>query len=147
GGAIVNIIADIWHGWPEFAHSGAARGGMHTLSETAACEWAHSGVRVNSLAPGGIASSGFDTYPPELQARLLEYPAQVPMQRYGTESEIAAGIVFLLSPAAAFITGTCLRIDGGAPNRRQTWTGRYPATNVKEFNGFHRGVKPKVLGG
>jgi citronellol/citronellal dehydrogenase len=39
GGAIVNIIADIWHGWPEFGHSAAARGGMLTLTETAACEW------------------------------------------------------------------------------------------------------------
>src|SRR5271170_1138515 len=38
GGAIVNIIADIWNGWPEFAHSAASRGGMHTLSETAASE-------------------------------------------------------------------------------------------------------------
>jgi citronellol/citronellal dehydrogenase len=68
GGAIVNIIADIWHGWPEFAHSGAARGGMLTLTETAACEWSASGVRVNAVAPGGIISSGFDTYAPEMQA-------------------------------------------------------------------------------
>src|SRR6202790_655759 len=67
GGAIVNIIADIWHGWPEFAHSGAARGGMLTLTETAACEWSASGVRVNAVAPGGIISSGFDTYTPEMQ--------------------------------------------------------------------------------
>jgi citronellol/citronellal dehydrogenase len=43
GGAIVNIIADIWNGWPDFAHSGAARGGMLTLTESAACEWAVSG--------------------------------------------------------------------------------------------------------
>src|SRR5689334_6824384 len=48
GGAIVNIIADIWNGWPDFAHSGAARGGMLTLTETAACEWAAAGVRVNT---------------------------------------------------------------------------------------------------
>jgi NAD(P)-dependent dehydrogenase (short-subunit alcohol dehydrogenase family) len=54
GGAIVNIIADIWNGWPNFAHSGAARGGMLTLSESAACE-AVSGVRVNTVAPGGVA--------------------------------------------------------------------------------------------
>lgn len=65
GGAIVNMIADIWHGWPEFAHSGAARGGMLTLTETAACEWSASGVRVNAVAPGGIVSSGFDTYTPD----------------------------------------------------------------------------------
>jgi citronellol/citronellal dehydrogenase len=40
GGAIVNMIADIWHGWPHFSHSAAARGGMFTLSECAATEWA-----------------------------------------------------------------------------------------------------------
>jgi citronellol/citronellal dehydrogenase len=147
GGAIVNIIADIWHGWPEFAHSASARGGMFTLTETAACEWAHSGVRVNSVAPGGIASSGFDTYPPEFRQRLLDYAAQVPLPRYGTEAEISAAIVYLLSPAAAYVTGTCLRVDGGAPNRRQTWTGQYEATNIPEFNGFHRAVRPKILGG
>ncbi|MGQ0652913.1 MAG: SDR family NAD(P)-dependent oxidoreductase, partial [Betaproteobacteria bacterium] len=84
GGAIINVIADIWHGWPDYAHSGAARGGMLTLSETAACEWAASGVRVNCVAPGGIASSGFDTYTPEAKAKILEYPPTVPLQRYGT---------------------------------------------------------------
>ncbi|MBL8589896.1 MAG: SDR family oxidoreductase [Methylobacteriaceae bacterium] len=145
GGAIVNIIADIWNGWPEFAHSGAARGGMHTLTETAACEWAHSGVRVNSVAPGGIASSGFDKYTPEITQRLLDYARTVPLPRYGTEAEISAAIVYLLSPAAAYITGTCLRVDGGAPNRRQTWTRQYEARNIPEFNGFHRAVTPEIL--
>ena len=145
GGAIVNIIADIWNGWPEFAHSGAARGGMHTLTETAACEWAHSGVRVNSVAPGGIASSGFDTYAPEITQRLLEYAGRVPLPRYGTESEISAAVVYLLSPAAAYITGTCLRVDGGAPNLRQTWTREYEPRNIPEFNGFHRSVQPEIL--
>jgi len=62
GGAIVNMIADISNGWPNFAHSGAARGGMHTLSESAASEWAAANVRVNTVAPGAIASSGLDTY-------------------------------------------------------------------------------------
>ena len=49
GGAIVNMIADIWHGWPHFAHSAAARGGMLTLSESAATEWAAAGVRINTI--------------------------------------------------------------------------------------------------
>jgi citronellol/citronellal dehydrogenase len=111
GGAIVNMIADIWSGWPEFAHSGAARGGMLTLTETAACEWSASGVRVNAVAPGGIASSGFDTYAPEIRKRLFEYAARVPAQRFGTEAEVSAAIVFLLSPAAAYITGSYIRID------------------------------------
>lgn len=145
GGAIVNIIADIWNGWPEMGHSGASRGGMLTLSETAACEWAHAGVRVNTVAPGGIASSGFDTYPEEIGPRLRAYAERVPLPRYGTESEISAAIVYLLSPAAAYVTGSCVRVDGGAPNLRQTWTQSYQPTNIPEFNGFHRAVKPKVL--
>ena len=145
GGTIVNIIADIWNGWPEFAHSGAARGGMLTLSETAACEWAHSGVRVNTVAPGGIASSGFDTYSPEMRKRLFDFTAQVPLQRFGTEAEISAAIVYLLSPAAAYITGTCLRVDGGAPNAR-TGTWKMIAHDKSQpFEGFHRATLPDVL--
>jgi citronellol/citronellal dehydrogenase len=144
GGAIVNIIADIWHGWPDFAHSGASRGGMLTLTETAACEWAAAGVRVNTVAPGGIASSGFDTYPPEAKQKILEFPPTVPLQRFGTESEISAAIVYLLSPAAGYITGSCLRVDGGAPNARSTWK-LQPAQRSTEFNGFHRAVLPELL--
>jgi citronellol/citronellal dehydrogenase len=144
GGSIVNIIADIWNGWPEFAHSGAARGGMLTLSETAACEWSSSGVRVNTVAPGGISSSGFDTYPPEIVPKILAYPGRVPLQRYGTESEVSAAIVFLLSPAAAYITGSCIRVDGGAPNARATWV-LQPHQNSKPFQGFHRATVPEVL--
>jgi len=144
GGAIVNIIADIWHGWPDYAHSGAARGGMLTLSETAACEWAASGVRVNTVAPGGIASSGFDTYTPEAKAKILEYPPTVPLQRYGTEAELSSAIVYLLSPAAAYITGTCVRVDGGTPNARGTWK-QVAHDNSRPFEGFHRATLPELL--
>jgi citronellol/citronellal dehydrogenase len=144
GGAIVNMVADIWNGWPDFAHSGAARGGMLTLTESAACEWAASGVRVNAVAPGGIASSGFDTYAPEIQYKLFEYTKRVPLQRFGTEAEVSAAIVFLLSPAAAYITGSCVRVDGGAPNARQTWTLEETDGNPP-FEGFHRAVMPTVL--
>jgi citronellol/citronellal dehydrogenase len=145
GGAIVNVIADIWHGWPDYAHSGAARGGMLTLSETAACEWAASGVRVNCVAPSGIASSGFDTYTPEAKAKILEFPPTVPLQRYGTESEISSAIVYLLSPAAAYITGSCVRVDGGTPNFRPSYWKLQPSRNNEAFNGFHRSVPPDLL--
>jgi citronellol/citronellal dehydrogenase len=144
GGAVVNIIADIWHGWPEFAHSGAARGGMLTLTETAACEWSASGVRVNAVAPGGIISSGFDTYSPEMQGKILEFTAGVPLQRFGTEAETSAAIVFLLSPAAAYITGSCVRVDGGTPNARNTWKLRAHDRSVP-FEGFHRSKLPDLL--
>lgn len=147
GGAIVNVIADIWHGWPGMGHSGAARGGMFTLTETAACEWAESGVRVNALAPGGIASSGFDTYD-EKDAIFFREQAMpvIPLRRFGTEAEISAGIVYLLSPAAAYVTGTVLRVDGGTPN----WRGGWPlqgSNHTPAFRGFHRSTAPAVLDG
>ena len=72
GGAIVNIVADIWGSMPGMAHSGAARAGMVSLTETAAMEWAQAGVRVNAVAPGYIASSGMDHYPPEAGPMLRE---------------------------------------------------------------------------
>src|SRR6186997_230754 len=106
GGAIVNMIADMWNGMPGMGHSGAARAGMLNLTETAALEWAP--VRVNAVAPGWIASSGLDQYPPEMQARIRSLPKLAPLQRIGTESEVSAAICFLLSPGAAFISGSCL---------------------------------------
>ncbi|HUJ76700.1 MAG TPA: SDR family NAD(P)-dependent oxidoreductase, partial [bacterium] len=55
GGAIVNIVADMWNGMPGMGHSGAARAGMVNFTETAALEWSGSNVRVNAVAPGWIA--------------------------------------------------------------------------------------------
>jgi citronellol/citronellal dehydrogenase len=121
GGAIVNILADMWRSMPGMAHSGAARAGMLNLTETAAVEWAFAGVRVNAVAPGFIASSGLAQYPPEAREKLLRVREFVPLKRLGTESETSAAVVFLLSEAAAFITGTCLRVDGGHPNARRDW--------------------------
>jgi len=144
GGAIVNIIADIWGGMPTMAHSGAARAGMLSFTETAACEWAGAGVRVNAVAPGWIASSGFDTYSPEMQAELRSLKTKVPLQRYGTEAEISAAIVFLLCEAAAFITGSCIRVDGGVPNARPTWK-LEAHDRSKPFNGFALAEPPKCL--
>ena len=146
GGAIVNMIADIWGGWPNFSHSGASRGGMLTLSESAACEWAHANVRVNTVAPGAIASSGLDTYDAEHRAYIQnEIAREIPLQRFGVEAEVAAAIVFLLSPAAAFITGSCIRIDGGAPNARTIWGPLAPSYKSAPFGGFHRAAPPEIL--
>ncbi|MES2681950.1 MAG: SDR family oxidoreductase [Pseudomonadota bacterium] len=145
GGAVVNIIADIWNGWPNYAHSGAARGGMWTLSESAASEWAPAGVRVNCVAPGGIVSSGFDTYEPEAQQEILKFPKTIPMQRYGNVAEISSAIVYLLSPAASFITGSCIRVDGGAPNARLCWNPPTEHDKSVPFGGFHLDSMPKLL--
>lgn len=137
GGAIVNTVADMWMGWPGYAHSGAARAGMHNLTESAACEWAASGVRVNSIAPGGIMSSAYLNYPPAVIKETLKYPENIPLQRFGTVSEISATVTFLLSPAAAYITGTCIRVDGGGPNARRPYK-LQPHSRSIPFDGFHR---------
>jgi len=144
GGAIVNIIADMWNGMPTMAHSGAARAGMLSFTETAACEWAASGVRVNAVAPGYVASSGFDTYGPEMTRKFRSLMKSTPAQRYGTEAEVSSAIVYLLSEAAGFITGSCIRVDGGAPNARQTWT-LVEHNRSRPFNGFALAQAPKCL--
>jgi citronellol/citronellal dehydrogenase len=151
GGAIVNIVADIWGSMPGMGHSGAARAGMVSFTETAALEWAKSGVRVNAVAPGYIASSGMDHYPPEAGPMLREMRETVPAGRFGNEAETSAAIVFLLSPAASFISGSVLRVDGARPQVRMGW-GQVAAPDdvqqrdaVKPFDGFHRYVTPKVF--
>jgi citronellol/citronellal dehydrogenase len=151
GGAIVNIVADMWGSMPGMGHSGAARAGMVSLTETAAAEWAGAGVRVNAVAPGYIASSGMDHYPPEAGPMLRAMAKTVPLGRFGTEAETAAGIVFLLSPAAAFISGTTLRIDGARPQVRMGWPMTVASAKVQArasiapFDGFHRATTPQVF--
>ena len=151
GGAIVNIVADIWGSMPGMGHSGAARAGMVSFTETAALEWAKSGVRVNAVAPGYIASSGMDHYPPEAGPMLREMRDTVPLGRFGNEAETSAAIVFLLSPAASFISGSVLRVDGARPQVRQGWGDVAAPPEVQQrdavrpFDGFHRYATPKVF--
>jgi citronellol/citronellal dehydrogenase len=147
GGAIVNMVADMWNGMPNMAHSGAARAGMVNLTETAAFEWARSNVRVNAIAPGIIASSGMDTYPPDRRDHIRSRGGRVPLGRFGTESEVSAAIVFLLSDAARYITGTTLRVDGGSANVRPSaiLESRGREAAAPAFDGFHLAALPKVL--
>ena len=144
GGAIVNMLADMWGGMPGMGHSGAARSGMENLTKTAAVEWAYAGVRVNAVAPGWIASSGMDTYEGAFKAVIPTLREHVPLKRIGTESEVSAAIVFLLSPGAAFISGSTLRIDGAASLGSRAWP-LHKAQNSTSYNGFHRACLPDVL--
>lgn len=147
GGVIVNIIADMWMGWPMVGHSGAARSAMWNLTETAAAEWGDAGVRVNAVAPGSIASSGLDTYGSEVDDYMQrDLRGEIPLQRWGTEAEVSAAITFLLSPAAGFISGSVIRVDGAAPNGARSWVTPEPARNNDPFQGFHRAIPPKALG-
>ena len=134
----------MWLGMPGMGHSGAARAGMLNFTETAALEWAP--VRVNAVAPGWIASSGMDQYPPEMTPLIRSMKALVPLQRLGTESEVSAAVCFLLSDAAAFVSGACLRIDGAAPNAKRIWPEVGRGGSTEPFDGFHLASRPRVLG-
>jgi citronellol/citronellal dehydrogenase len=144
GGAIVNMVADMWNGMPGMGHSGAARAGMVNLTKTAAFEWAPFHVRVNAVAPGYIATSGLDRYEGPARALIGKLKDHVPARRLGTEAEVSAAICFLLSPAAAFISGATLAIDGGAPLGSPLFP-RGDHAPMPSFDGFHLSKPPAIL--
>jgi citronellol/citronellal dehydrogenase len=109
-GAIVNVTANVARGFPGMAHTGAARAGVENLTKSLAIEWAPQDVRVNAVAPGLIASSGTVQYG---EAVIEAGRQRTPQKRAGTVEEVAHAICYLASPAAAFVTGAILRIDGG----------------------------------
>jgi citronellol/citronellal dehydrogenase len=146
GGAIVNVGADFELGMPGMGHNGAARAGQTNFAYTASVEWAHSGVRVNSVIPGFIASSGLDRYPERAHDVLRAVRGRIPLKRHGTESEIAGAIVYLLSDAAAYVTGISLRVDGGLHNYGKSSFYEVPDHDrSKPFNAFPLYRPPKVL--
>lgn len=147
GGAIVNIVADMWNGMPTMGHSGAARAGMVNLTETAAVEWAVSGVRVNAVAPGWVASSGLDTYTdPRIKALIPRLREGVPLKRLATEAEVSSAITYLLSPGAAYVTGTCVKVDGGSSCNSRMFE-LEDHDNSRPYEGFHRAVTPRSVEG
>ena len=101
--------------------SGIMRSGVAALAKSLADEWAPAGIRVNHLIPGRIGTervAALDADTAQRRGVSLEearagYEAQIPLGRYGATEELARAAVFLLSPAAAYITGATLNVDGG----------------------------------
>jgi 3-oxoacyl-[acyl-carrier protein] reductase len=93
-----------------FAHYGASKAAMLGFMRSAAVELARSGITVNAVMPGNVATEGFAGTSDEHQERML---TSIPMGRYAEPEEIGWAVRFLASPEAAYITGQTLIVDGG----------------------------------
>jgi 3-oxoacyl-[acyl-carrier protein] reductase len=112
-GCIINVtsIAGRNGGGPGAAAYAAAKGAMLTYTKGLAKELAPYGVRVNGVAPGVIATPYHERYSPgEVFQRFV---AAIPLGRAGTSEEVADVIVFLASPAARYLTGETIEVNGG----------------------------------
>ncbi|XP_041056077.1 peroxisomal trans-2-enoyl-CoA reductase [Carcharodon carcharias] len=122
GGAIVNIIADMWKGFPGMSHTGAARAAVDNLTKSLAIEWAASGVRINAVAPGLIFSETAVANYKELGPELFKgYIPKIPAKRPGIPEEVASVVCFLLSPAASFISGETVKVDAAQSLYHSPW--------------------------
>ncbi len=122
-GNIVNIVAMVWRGMPQVAHTCAARAGVIYLSKTVSTEWAPLKIRVNCVAPGSIDSEGLNVYE-RADAELFKYSN--PLHELGDVLDIAQAVVYLSAPTAKFITGEVLVVDGGNNQFGDVWPAGMP---------------------
>jgi NAD(P)-dependent dehydrogenase (short-subunit alcohol dehydrogenase family) len=111
GGAIVNLssLASKYGGADTYVHYAASKGAVDTLTIGLAREVAAEGIRVNAVLPGFIDTEIHSAIP----GRLEKVAPTVPMQRVGTPDEVAETILWLLSPAASYVTGSLVEVGGG----------------------------------
>ena len=113
GGAVVNLASMLtFFGGPRVPAYSASKGGIGQLTKSLAAAWAEEGVRVNAVAPGWIATPLTQALRDDAE-RSRPILLRTPLARWGTPEEVAGGVVFLGSPAARFVTGAILVIDGG----------------------------------
>ena len=115
-GAVVNVTSiHAIRGQTLTAHYSAAKGAILSYTKALAREKSPMGIRINAVAPGPINTPLWrgDMNPAELEQKMADRSTVIALGRLGTAVEVAAGIVFLLSPAASYLTGHIMTIDGG----------------------------------
>jgi NAD(P)-dependent dehydrogenase (short-subunit alcohol dehydrogenase family) len=122
-GNIVTIVANVWRGMPQVAHTCAARAGVIYLTKTLAIEWAPLKIRVNCISPGSVATEGFDVYPDNAADK---FRFTNPMKTLGDAYDIAQGVVYVSAETGKFINGEVLVIDGGNNQWGMNWPGGIP---------------------
>jgi NAD(P)-dependent dehydrogenase (short-subunit alcohol dehydrogenase family) len=129
GGKIFSVTLSPHNGMPGMAHSGAARAAVENLMRTLAIEWARFDIRLLAIAAGQFATQTLlSKYPRAIVERLSE---TIPAGRLGEEHEFASLVAYLASPAASFISGTVITIDGA----RDDWLGRWPPAQATDAEG------------
>jgi 2,4-dienoyl-CoA reductase [(3E)-enoyl-CoA-producing], peroxisomal len=122
GGRIISISMTLhYRGWPQMAHATAAKAGIDALTRTLALEWARDRITVNAVAPGPVPTEGVKkafTPPggnaPDLFGMEKFAADSIPLGRWGTPDDIGQMVTYLATPAADWITGAIIVVDGGA---------------------------------
>jgi 3-oxoacyl-[acyl-carrier protein] reductase len=110
-GRIVNVVSPAaFFGKEGAANYAAAKGGLVALTKSLAREVARYGITVNAISPGYIATQ---LIADQTEASRADLERQIPLGRLGNPAEVAAVILFLASPAASYMTGTTVHVDGG----------------------------------
>ncbi len=113
-GNIINIASTTgWTGSPFMAPSGAAKAGMINLGKTLGSEWGKYGIRINDVSPGPVFTKGsFERL--WLNEDVIEMiNKKVPLGKFPGPEDIVGSVLFLASPAAEFLTGASIAVDGG----------------------------------
>jgi citronellol/citronellal dehydrogenase len=128
-GKVVSITISPHNGMPGMVHSGAARAAVENMMRTLSIEWSRFNIKLCAIAAGQFDTETLRTKYPKPVAENVH--RTVPLQRLGTEEEMAWLIAYLASPAGDFVSGAVLTLDGA----RDNWFGAWPPTGAADETG------------